>query len=315
MIELIDIGYVRSGTADAKTAVGFARDIVGLKDQGSADGVHYLRADHRHHCLSFVEGESGVLSSGLVLRDEEALDNAAKHLESAGIAVRRGTDAEARSRRVTDFIEFDDPWGNRFDLVIGQLQDPSFLELTRPSSGITEFGHICVDAADVVQAYKFWSENFNIKISDWVKGTAALMRFNPVHHTLAVFQGDEPGLCHMNFQVDEIDAVFRNWNFLKHHEVEIEQGPGRHPQSGAVFLYFKGPEGLTYEYSWNVRLIHDDDEWVPRTFDPTMFGAIDMWGGSSQKPSTQPQVRRPLHDAEWDALEEQANLASKPADA
>jgi hypothetical protein len=26
---------------------------------------------------------------------------------------------------------------------------------------------------------------------------AAVMRFNAVHHTLAVFQGDEPGLCHM----------------------------------------------------------------------------------------------------------------------
>lgn len=291
MIELIDIGYVRSGAKDIDTCVDFAQNIVGLKYQGSDEGVHYLRADQRHHCLSFVEGESGVLSSGLILRDDKALWSAEKHLREIGLNVHRGTGEEARSRRVTDFIAFDDPWGNRFDLCIGQIQDPSFLELTRPSSGITEFGHICVDAADVVEAYKFWNENFNVKISDWVQGAAALMRFNPVHHTLAVFQGDEPGLCHMNFQVDTIDALFRNWNFLKEHEVEIEQGPGRHPQSGAVFLYFKGPEDITYEYSWNVRLIEDDDAWVPRTFDPTMFGAIDMWGGSSQKPSTQRQIR------------------------
>lgn len=290
MIELIDIGYVRSGAADIDGAVGFARDIVGMKYQGSVEGVHYLRADHRHHCLSFVEGESGVLSSGLLLRDEAALAGARRHLESIGIKVRQGTDEEARSRRVSEFISFEDPWGNCFDLVIGQISDPSFLELTRPSSGITEFGHICVDAPNIYDAARFWTENFNIKVSDWVQNSAALMRFNPVHHTLAVFQGEEPGLCHMNFQVDEIDAIFRNWNFLKEHDVEIEQGPGRHPQSGAVFLYFKGPEGLTYEYSWNVRLIHDDDAWNPRTFDPTMFGAIDMWGGSSQKPSTQQQI-------------------------
>lgn len=290
MIEIIDIGYVRSGAADIEKAVGFARDIVGLKYQGEIDGVHYLRADHRHHCLAFVEGKSGVLSSGLVLRDKRALKHAAEHLESIGLEVHHGTPEEARSRRVEDFIAFDDPWGNRFDLVIHQMHDPSFLELTRASSGITEFGHICVDAENIYEAADFWTENFNIKVSDWVQNSAALMRFNPVHHTLAVFQGDEPGLCHMNFQVDEIDAIFRNWNFLKEHGVEIEQGPGRHPQSGAVFLYFKGPEGLTYEYSWNVRLIQDDEDWVPRTFDPTMFGAIDMWGGSSQKPTTQPQI-------------------------
>ena len=303
MIELIDIAYVRSGAQDIDKCVGFARDIVGLKYQGSEDGVHYLRADYRHHCLAFVEGESGVLSSGLVLRDAQALENAAQHLESIGLAVHRGTAAEAHSRRVTDFISFDDPWGNKFDLVIGQIHDPSFLELTRPSSGITEFGHICVDATDIVAAAKFWNDNFNVKVSDWVLGAAALMRFNAVHHTLAVFQGDEPGLCHMNFQVDTIDALFRNWNHIKDHNVEIEQGPGRHPQSGAVFLYFKGPEGLTYEYSWNVRLIEDDDAWVPRTFDPKAFGAIDMWGGSSQKPSTQRQILTDDNDADAAAVQ------------
>lgn len=311
MIELVDIGYVRSGAKDVGTAVAFARDIVGMKYQGADNGVHYLRADKRQHCLAFVEGESGVLSSGLVLRDDKALAAAAKHLESIGIRVHHGTEDEARSRRVTDFISFDDPWGNKFDLVIGQMHDPSFLELTRPSSGITEFGHLCVDAKDIYRAAEFWTENFNIKVSDWVHNSAALMRFNPVHHTLAVFQGDEPGLCHMNFQVDEIDAIFRNWNFLKEHGVEIEQGPGRHHQSGAVFLYFKGPEGFTYEYSWNVRLIHDDEAWIPRTFDPTMFGAIDMWGGSSQKPTTQRQILTADNDA--DAAAVAALSASQPS--
>jgi Glyoxalase/Bleomycin resistance protein/Dioxygenase superfamily len=70
------------------------------------------------------------------------------------------------------------------------------------------------------------------------------MRIDPVHHKLAVFQADEPGLCHMNFQVAEIDDIFRNWHFLVDRGVTIEMGPGRHPQSTAVFLYFLGPRGL-----------------------------------------------------------------------
>lgn len=267
MIELIDIAYVRSGTSDAKEAVRFATEIVGMEYQGEDDGVHYLRADHRHHCLAYVEGESGVLSSGLVLLDSAALAQAEVELNLAGIATVRGTAEEARSRRVREFISFDDPWGNRFDLVVDQVNDANKVQFSR-HAGITEFGHLCVDAPDVRAAYEWWSTHFNIKISDWIGDAAALMRFDPVHHKLAVFKGDKPGLCHINFQVESIDDIMRSWNFLLDNGVEIEQGPGRHPQSTAIFIYFKGPEGLTYEYSYGVRRIEDDATWVPRYFDP-----------------------------------------------
>lgn len=293
MIELIDIAYVRSGAADISAAVRFATDIVGLEYNGKDSGVHYLRADHRHHCLAFVEGESGVLSSGFVLTDAKALGAAEIELADAGIAVQRGSKEEARSRRVSEFITFDDPWGNRIDLVVGQVHDAGEIHFGRPA-GITEFGHLCVDAPDVEAAYEWWSTYFNIKISDWIGDWAALMRFDPVHHKLAVFKGSEPGLCHMNFQVESIDDVMRSWNFLLEQGVEIEQGPGRHPQSTAIFVYFKGPEGLTYEYSYGVRLIEDDEAWQPRMFDPQHPKSIDMWGGPTQRVQTQKQVKRPL---------------------
>jgi 2,3-dihydroxy-p-cumate/2,3-dihydroxybenzoate 3,4-dioxygenase len=95
----------------------------------------------------------------------------------------------------------------------------------------------------------------------------------------------------MNFQVATIDDVFRNWHFLVEHGVEIEMGPGRHPQSTAIFLYFLGPEGFTYEYSFGVRRIEDDAAWVPRTFDPDEVGSIDMWLGPVRRPSSQYQLQ------------------------
>jgi hypothetical protein len=50
--------------------------------------------------------------------------------------------------------------------------------------------------------------------------------------------------------------------------VRIDFGPGRHPTSGAVFLYFAGPDGMVYEYSTGVRLIKPDEEpgYRPRQF-------------------------------------------------
>jgi 2,3-dihydroxy-p-cumate/2,3-dihydroxybenzoate 3,4-dioxygenase len=191
---------------------------------------------------------------------------------------------------VRAFVGFDDPFGNRLELACQQEIVTRPVAFSRPA-GITEFGHLCLDAPDVHEAYRFWNSHFNARVSDWLGDAACLIRIDPVHHKLAVFRGDGPGLCHMNFQVQSIDDVFRNWHFLVDHGVEIEMGPGRHPQSTAVFLYFLGPEGFTYEYSYGVRLITDEASWRPRTFDPDEPGSIDMWLGPTRRVSTQPQLR------------------------
>jgi len=292
MIELTDIGYVRSGAADLAAAVDFATRIVGLElVDGGEPGVAHLRADARHHCLALVQGESGVIASGFTVADEDALALAETELEQRGIAVARGDAAQCRSRRVREFIGLDDPFGNRIELVVGQQSLGRPVTYSR-RAGIT--GHLCLDAPDVHEAYRFWSTTFNAKVSDWIGDGACLMRIDPVHHKLAVFQADEPGLCHMNFQVAEIDDVFRNWHFLVDHGVTIEMGPGRHPQSTAIFLYFLGPEGFTYEYSFGVRRIEDDAAWTPRHFDPAELGSIDMWLGPQSRSTSQPQIGRRL---------------------
>jgi len=291
MITLTDIAYVRSGVCDLDAAVRFATDLVGLELAAPTEiGVAHLRADHRHHCLALVEGPSGVISSGFLVANSDALAAAESELERTGTAVYRGTAAEARSRRVAEYIAFDDPFGNRLELVSQQEM------ITRPvafnrTAGITEFGHLCLDAPDVKEAGRFWTSRFNARVSDWIGDGACLLRIDPVHHKLAVFRGNGPGLCHMNFQVRSIDDVFRNWHFLVEHGVQIEMGPGRHPQSTAIFLYFLGPEGFTYEYSFGVRRIEDEAAWIPRTFDPDELGSIDMWLGPIKRVSTQTQLQ------------------------
>ena len=291
MIHLQDIAYVRSGVADLDTAVRFATDVVGLELMPSTEpGVAHLRADGRQHCLALVEGPSGVIASGFQVADDDALALAETELETRGFRVTRGDAEEARSRRVRAFVGFDDPFGNRIELVSGQVTVARPVAFSR-GAGITEFGHLCLDAPDVREAYRFWNGTFGARVSDWIGDAACLMRIDPVHHKLAVFQGEGPGLCHMNFQVATIDDIFRNWHFLVDHGVEIEMGPGRHPQSTAIFIYFLGPEGFTYEYSFGVRRIEDDDAWVPRTFDPAEPGSIDMWLGPTARTTTQPQLR------------------------
>jgi 2,3-dihydroxy-p-cumate/2,3-dihydroxybenzoate 3,4-dioxygenase len=292
MIELQDIAYVRSGVTNLERAERFAVDIVGLDPVARAPGVTYLRADHRHHCLALIESpQAGVHASAFVVSDDAALESAETELHQYGCTVSRGSEDQARQRHVRNFIAFDDPFGNHVELVTDQSTLARPIQFGRPATGISEFGHLCLDAPDVRAAYDFWSTVFNAKVSDWIGDAACLMRIDPIHHKLAVFQNDAgPGLCHINFQVHTLDDVMRNWRFLQRNDVHILHGPGRHPTSTAIFVYFVGPDDLTYEYSFGVQRIEDDAAWRPRTFSLAEEGSIDMWLGPTQRTVSQAQL-------------------------
>jgi len=71
------------------------------------------------------------------------------------------------------------------------------------------------------------------------------------HRTIAEFQ-------HINHQVETGDDVMSSYHFLKEKGVPITFGPGRHPSSSARFLYFRGPDGMVFEYSSGVKSIADE---------------------------------------------------------
>jgi 2,3-dihydroxy-p-cumate/2,3-dihydroxybenzoate 3,4-dioxygenase len=112
-----------------------------------------------------------------------------------------------------------------------------------------------------------------------------LLRIDEVHHKIALFPSAFPGVQHINHQVAGIDDVMRAFYLLQEKGVRILFGPGRHPTSGAVFLYFVGPDDMIYEYSTGVRLITAEDE---RTYRPRSFPAIPssfcMWGSKPDIP-------------------------------
>jgi 2,3-dihydroxy-p-cumate/2,3-dihydroxybenzoate 3,4-dioxygenase len=116
------------------------------------------------------------------------------------------------------------------------------------------------------------------RVSDRI-GPAALLRIDEVHHKVALFPAARPGVQHINHQLAEIDDVMRSWYRLRRQKVPIVFGPGRHPTSGAVFLYFRGPDGMVFEYSTGVRLITAAQEhaYRPRQF-PFEPESFCMWG-------------------------------------
>lgn len=277
MIHLLDIRYVRLGTRDLAAADRFAREVVGLEFAREEAGARYYRSDDRDHTLVYFEGDPRDHTVGFELRDAAALDVAAGQLSDRGLPVHHGTREECEWRRVEDFVSFTDPTGNRIDLVVrphhsGRRYFPS------RDAGITGFSHVGLCTTNAARDEAFWCDVLGARVSDRI-GEAALLRIDAVHHRVALFPATHAGVQHINHQVTSIDDVMRAWYQLRGHGVKIVFGPGRHPTSGAVFLYFEGPDGMVYEYSTGVRVIAPEEEanYRPRQF-PATPSSFCMWG-------------------------------------
>ena len=277
MIDLLDIRYVRLGTRDLIGADRFAREVIGLERAHVEGGAHYYRSDQRDHTLVYFDGDPTDHTVGFELRDAAALDAAASALSDAGVAVRRGSADECEQRRVREFVHFRDPTGNAVDLVVRPHHGGSRHFPSR-DAGITGFSHIGLCTTDPVRDERFWTGVLGARVSDRI-GNAALLRIDEVHHRVALFPTTRAGIQHVNHQVASIDDVMRAWYLLQRQGVRIVFGPGRHPTSGAVFLYYEGPDGMVYEYSTGVRTIAAEEEagYQPRQF-PKANESFCMWG-------------------------------------
>ncbi len=277
MISLRDIRYVRLGTRDLVGASRYAREVLGLELGRQEAGALYFRSDSRDHTLVYFDGDPADHTVGFEVDSAAELEQAAATLSNAQVDVRRGNATQCAQRHVQAFINFRDPTGNSIDLVLrphhhGRRYFPS------RDAGITGFSHIGLCTTDAARDEGFWTSTLGAKVSDRI-GEAPLLRIDEVHHKIALFPSQRAGVQHINHQVQSIDDLMRAWYLLKQQGVRIVFGPGRHPTSGAMFLYFEGPDGMVFEYSTGVRTITAADEplYQPRQF-PRDNSSFCMWG-------------------------------------
>ncbi len=276
---LRDIRYVRLGTRDLQGACKFARDILGLREgartgNSKTDQSVYFRSDARDHTLLYFEGDPKDHTVGFEVDNQTLLDQVAANLEAAKIVVTHGSQDQCEARRVRSFINFKDPTGNSIDLVVAPHHSGVRFFPER-DAGITGFSHIGLRTTCAARDELFWTGTLGAKVSDRI-GDAPLLRIDEVHHKIALFPSSYAGVQHINHQVESIDDVMRSWYHLIENKVRIVFGPGKHPTSGALFLYFEGPDGMIYEYSTGVRTITDPDH-QPRQF-PFSPSSFCMWG-------------------------------------
>jgi 2,3-dihydroxy-p-cumate/2,3-dihydroxybenzoate 3,4-dioxygenase len=277
MIELKDVSYARLGTQDMEDAVSFATGYLGLEVAEKTRNATYLRSDDRGHTLCYFEGDPADQTVAFEVEDEQSLRLAADTLDRLDHPVHVGTASECERRKVKAFVRFQDPTGNRIELVVRPERSGKRYFATR-DAGITGFSHIGLYTTDPKRDELFWTQVCNAKVSDRI-GDIPLMRVNEIHHTIALLVADKPGIQHINHQVQSNDDIMKSYQYLVDRDVDIIFGPGRHPTSGARFLYFKGPDDMVFEYSVGVDAIEDEESHQPRQFgfEPT---SMCKWGST-----------------------------------
>lgn len=283
MINLHDIRYVRLGTANLEDARRYATEILGLQIAREANGAIYFRSDSRDHTLCYYEGDPRETTTAFEVATADELEHAAVLLESNDYKVTHGSREDAEARHVHELIRFQDPSGNNIELVLRPHASGSRYFPSR-DAGITGFSHIGLRTLDARCDENFWTRLSNARVSDRI-GEAPLLRIDEVHHKIALFPSAFPGVQHINHQVESVDDLMRAYYFLHERGIKILFGPGRHPTSGAVFLYFQGPDGMTYEYSTGVSHISVEEEatYQPRQF-PSVSSSYCAWGSKPDIP-------------------------------
>lgn len=275
MIELRDVVYCRLGTRDLEGAEWFATNILGLEVSERRKGAVHFKSDSRDHTLCYFDGDPADQATAFEIGTAEELEQAAATLENLGHEVRLGTASECDARHVRAFIAFRDPSGNGIELVLRPSHSGARYHGTR-DAGITGFSHVGFFSSDVERDERFWTTVCNARVSDRI-GDAPLMRIGAIHHSIALFPWHTCGIQHINHQVASTDDIQRANSLIREQQVPITFGPGRHPTSSAQFLYFRGPEDLTFEYSTGVREILDEPAWRDRQF-PFEPRGFCLWG-------------------------------------
>jgi 2,3-dihydroxy-p-cumate/2,3-dihydroxybenzoate 3,4-dioxygenase len=282
MIRYRKLGYVALNVTDLERSTKFYRETVGLQPVPHAadEPARFFRCDWDHHNVALFQGEKpGLKRIGFEMESAQALDALVDTLQKKGLRVsdvpREECARFSQGRAVRIAEPFTGATLEFYDMMRefgGQPYKPTVAKIQR-------LGHLVLRTPDYDEAVQFFTEVLNFRRSDVIDGMVTFMRCfpNPFHHSLGIGKGTARGLHHVNFMVTEVDDIGRAiWRFNKE-QVPIVNGPGRHPPSGSMFLYYLDPDGLTLEYSFGMEEFPEEGPRKHRVLEP-IRESFDYWG-------------------------------------
>src|ERR1700730_2449072 len=239
MVDLEQLRYVRLIADNLGSAADFAQRVLGLEPIDRDQELATFRSDFRDYTLAFVTGDRAVQSVGLEVRYSADLDAALEGLRALGISGGRGTAEDCALRKVKDMAWFIDFSGNHIELVVRPLNS-GWRYFPSRDAGVRGLADVIMRSVDIEKDLSIWTGVLGASVSDWA-GDAPYLRFDHAHHRFVLFPARRPGVLAVEYAVEDVNLLMRNWYALRDLQVAVVHGPGRRPASEQLFLTFAGP--------------------------------------------------------------------------
>jgi 2,3-dihydroxy-p-cumate/2,3-dihydroxybenzoate 3,4-dioxygenase len=279
MVRYRKLGRVELNVTHLEKARRFYEEVVGLQyvDTG-ADGGLRLRCDQDHHSVVlYAAGEAGLRCAGFMLEDMAQFQPLIEGLAGAGLDLHEIDPDTCSSRAQIRAVRVFEPLvGATVEFYVPSHDSARPFEAT--VARIQRLGHVVFNTPNAARAVEFWRDVLNFRESDSVGEFITFMRCwpNPYHHGIGIAKFERHCLHHVNYMVTEIDDIGRALWRLKAANSDVVFGPGRHPASDSVFLYFLDPDGLTMEYSFGMEAFPEAFSRAPRRIEPSPI-SLDYW--------------------------------------
>jgi 3,4-dihydroxy-9,10-secoandrosta-1,3,5(10)-triene-9,17-dione 4,5-dioxygenase len=264
---VLSLGYLQLRTPNIDAWRTFASDVLGLMlcPGPDADALYY-RWDDRPYRLVLAPGtEVAVSAIGFEVGDDRDLRALGDTLESAGVAVKAGSDDDAARRLVSGVASFEDSAGAPIEIFHGPILNHEVLRTPLVSGFVTGemgLGHVVISVPDLDESIEFYRDRLGFHMRNtWYLGgmSMAFLGCNPRHHTLAFGCGlPAPGLLtHFMVEMATIDDVGRAQDRCVDNGVPVVMGLGRHTNDHMISFYCQTPDGFMVEVGWGGVRIDD----------------------------------------------------------
>ena len=281
MVRYKKLGYVELNVSDLSRSRNFYENLLGLEfvGEGPRGSLRLRCSDDPYNVVLHQSSTAGYKRAGWMLEDASQFEALEKQLRANDVPFENLSGGECSERgfgRATRIIE-----PNTRAVVEFYINNPpdAHYFFTPTLAKIQRMGHVVYTTPKFEEAVAFYQKVLNFAESDSIDGAFTFMRPwpSPFHHGIGVGRAESNVYHHTNFMVSEIDDIGSAIHRFNKAGVPIVLGPGRHPASNSVFLYYLDPDGMTCEYSFGMEQFPEAFPRPPRKM-PRRPEAMDAWG-------------------------------------
>ncbi len=272
VIKVKDLAYGRLRAPDLDAMEEFLTHFGMIRAARTPSALYMRGTDSSHHLHVTEKGDPGFVGFAYYAKSAEDLERLAT---APGASAVESIDEPGGGKRV----RLKEPNGYQIEVVHGIESLPviavtripmnsgneplrragTLMRLAPSPAPIKRIGHGVMGTPKVVETVQWFRETLGFICSDDVYAgdkSHIIGSFNRCdcgddyvdHHTLFCVMNERAGLNHMSFEVPDVDAVFKDHEYLTRlGKYEHMWGVGRHLLGSQVYDYWSDPWGRVHE--------------------------------------------------------------------